>query len=156
MPVAHRKKPASKASGGHPRRRTETHVAAPGNSTVEKRPVAFPPQASASYSGPLPPPSLFRQYQDILPDAPERILRVFEEDSRHIREIQFAGLNAQREDNRRVHWMAFGLILAGFALSGVFAYLDKDWLAGITLGTTLTGTISGFLSGRSNRDGSAR
>ncbi|BBL72042.1 hypothetical protein [Methylogaea oryzae] len=56
-------------------------------------------------------------------------------------------MQALKADNQRSHWMAFGLIFSGFALAGFLAWLGKDWLAGVTLGTTLTGTIAGFIQG---------
>lgn len=43
------------------------------------------------------------KYGEVIPDAPERILRVFEEDSRHARDIAVAALNAQKADNKRAH-----------------------------------------------------
>ena len=103
-----------------------------------------------SFSGPIPHPEIFRKYGEIIPDAPERILQVFEDDSRHVRAIQFAALNAECRDNRRAHWMAWSLIFAGFVLVAFLAWLGKDWLAGVALGTTLAGTIAGFFQGKSH------
>lgn len=100
----------------------------------------------SQFTGPLPPPELFRLYGEVIPDAPERILRVFEEDSRHIREVQREVLHAQRIDNRRVHWMAYSLILGGFVISLVFAMMKEPYLAGTVLGTTLLGTIGGLVN----------
>ncbi len=100
------------------------------------------------FEGPIPHPDIFRRYGEVIPDAPERILRVFEQDSAHAREIQKAALDAQKRDNKRVHWMAWSLIAGGYALSALFAHWNKDWLAGIILTTTLTGTIAGFLQNK--------
>lgn len=102
------------------------------------------------FQGPIPHPDIFRQYGEVIPDAPERILRVFEDDSKHARDIQRAALEAQRADNCRVHWMAWSLIAGGYVLSGIFAWLGKDTLAGILLASTLAGTIAGFFQGRSS------
>lgn len=102
----------------------------------------------SSFEGPIPHPEIFKQYGEVVSDAPERILKVFEEDSRHAREIQSAALEAQKSDNQRVHWMAWSLIFGGYLLSALFAYWGKDWLAGIILSSTLVGTITGFLQGR--------
>jgi uncharacterized membrane protein len=122
---------------------------------VEHLPGAVPAQqrvnqiiSQTHFHGPLPHPDIFRQYGEIIPDAPERILRVFEDDSKHAREIQMAALVAQKADNSRVHWMAWSLIAGGYILSGLFAWLGKDTLAGILLASTLTGTIAGFFQGR--------
>ena len=98
-----------------------------------------------SFDGPFPHPDILRKYGEIVPDAPERILRVFEEDSKHVRDIQFAALNAQKGDNYRVHWMAYSLIVGGYAMSALFAWMSKDVLAGIVLTTTIIGTVAGFL-----------
>lgn len=100
------------------------------------------------FEGPLPHPDIFRLYGEIIPDAPERILRVFEEDSRYLRTIQAAALDAQKQDNKRVHWMAYSLIFFGYLLAAFFAWLGKDWLAGIILATTLGGTITGYLQNK--------
>lgn len=101
-----------------------------------------------SFAGPIPHPEIFREYGEIIPDAPERILRVFEDDSKHVRDIQVNALEAEKQDNKRVHWMAFCLIISGFVLSAFFAWIDKDWLSGIILATTLGGTITGFLQNK--------
>ena len=74
------------------------------------------------YHGPIPHPDIFRGYGEVVPDAPERILRVFEQDSAHARDIQNSALRLQWEDNRRIHWMAYSLI-AGDTCSLVFSHI---------------------------------
>lgn len=101
---------------------------------------------SRQYQGPIPSPELFRQYAEVIPDAPERILKVFEDDSSHVRDMQRNALQAQRDDSRRVHWMAFTLVAIGFGLSVLFASMGKDILAGGLLTTTLVGTIGGLIN----------
>lgn len=123
----------------------------PGNAPIAER-VKRVVTHHASFEGPIPHPEIFRQYGEVIPDAPERILKVFEEDSKHAREIQMAALNAQKSDNQRVHWMAWSLIAGGFSLSGFFAWIDKDILAGAILTTTLAGTITGFLQNRKDNN----
>lgn len=101
-----------------------------------------------AFKGPIPPPEIFARYAEVIPDAPERILQVFEKDSAHARDIQVAALAAQASDNRRVHYMAWSLVAGGYVLAAGFAYLNKDTLAAIILGTTLLGTITGVLQSR--------
>lgn len=103
---------------------------------------------NSRFEGPLPHPDIFKRYSETIPDAPERILKQFEEDSAHVRNMQSKALEAQKQDNSRVHWMAWSLIIGGYFLSAFFAYFDKDWLAAIILGTTLGGTIIGFLQNK--------
>jgi len=121
----------------------ENHVNAEATDHSVKRVVAH-----QAFSGPIPHPDIFRKYGEIIPNAPERILKVFEDDSSHVRNIQFAALRAECQDNKRAHWMAWSLIFTGFLLVAFLGWLGKDWLAGIALGTTLTGTIAGFLQNK--------
>ena len=100
---------------------------------------------TSRFEGPIPSPEIFKQYAEIIPDAPERILAVFEQDSKHIRDIEMGALNAQRSDNKRVHYMAWSLVMAGFVMSGVFAWLNKDGLALVILGTTIGAILYSFL-----------
>lgn len=105
-------------------------------------------QERTSFNGPIPHPDIFKKYGEVVSDAPERILRVFEDDSKHSREIQSKALDAQKSDNRRIHWMAWSLIAGGYVMSALFAVMNKDWLAGIVLTTTIVGTVTGFLQSR--------
>ncbi len=107
--------------------------------------------SQSHFAGPIPHPEIFKLYGEIVPDAPERILTVFERDSQAARDLPIKAIEAQREDNRRAHWMAWSLVISAFGLSIVFALMDKDWLSGVVLGTTLVGIITGFLqSNKSN------
>lgn len=125
---------------------TEIAELLPGTAPVPERVRQVIQQSK--FQGPIPHPDIFKKYGEVVADAPERILRVFEQDSEHARKIQVAALEAQKSDNRRVHWMAWSLIAGGYVLAGVFAAFDKDVLAGIILTSTLAGTIAGFLQNR--------
>ncbi|MBA4155806.1 MAG: hypothetical protein CTY18_08490 [Methylomonas sp.] len=104
----------------------------------------------SSFSGPLPHPDIFKQYADVITDAPERILRVFEDDSKHSRDISIKALEAQVRDNRRAHWMAYSLVVFAFVLCFGLAWLGKDLLAGTVMGTTLVAIVIGFLKSRNH------
>lgn len=135
--MAARKKPLNK-----PR----TEVLSPSTSTVENGSNNRQLKVETSrFEGPIPSPEIFRQYAEIIPDAPERILAVFEHDSKHIRDIEMIALNAQKSDNKRVHYMAWSLVMTGFIMSGIFAWLDKDALSLVTLGTTIGAILYSFL-----------
>lgn len=131
---------------------TEIAELFPGTAPVSERVREVVQQTK--FQGPIPHPEIFRKYGEVIADAPERILKVFEKDSAHARDIQMAALDAQKSDNRRVHWMAWSLVAGGYALAFAFAYIGKDILSGTILATTLAGTITGFLQSRNadNRD----
>ncbi len=123
----------------------------PGVMPVSERIQQITTTQHSSFDGPIPHPDIFRQYGEVIPDAPERILRVFEEDSEHIRIIQMEALKAQKSDNQRIHWMAWSLIAGGYAMSIVFALFNKDILAGAVLTTTIVGTVTGFLQNQTKK-----
>jgi len=100
------------------------------------------------FSGPLPLPSILREYNEIQPDFAERLLRLTEEEARHRHEI-----------TRRSQSMAavetfigqlFGLIVAlsAFGASAWFAYLGHPVSASVIGGTTILGLVSVFVTGR--------
>lgn len=90
--------------------------------------------AAQRFVGPIPPPEIFKQYGEIVPDAPERILKVFEEDSQHTRTMQSAGLKAEVDRDRRAQWMAFVIMLAALVLTGVAIVFGQNIAPGIITG----------------------
>lgn len=117
----------------------------PGTSPIAERISHITSSTQQTFNGPIPHPDIFRKYGEVINNAPERILRVFEEDSKHLRDIQMGALNGEKNDNRRLHWMAWSLIAGGYGMSALFAWMDKDILAGAILTTTIVGTVTGFL-----------
>jgi len=61
----------------------------------------------AAFSGPIPPPELMEGYQRLIPDAPERILSMAEDQSRHRQECEKKQIDAAIKDTRRGQWMGF-------------------------------------------------
>ena len=56
---------------------------------------------NSRFEGPLPPPDIFKRYSETIPDAPERILKQFEEDSAHVRNM--CSLRHLKRRNRTIH-----------------------------------------------------
>jgi len=65
------------------------------------------------YAGPLPHPSLLKQYDDVVPGAAERIIGLLEEQSRHRMYLEKTVIVG---DNRRANW---GLI-SGWSIAVLF------------------------------------
>jgi len=96
-------------------------------------------------------PEVLRQYQTMVPDAPERVLRVFEQNSATERDVRSNALQAQIWDNRRRDWMAFGIIFGGMVISAIFAALGVIWLSGATLLGIAGYSVTGFLLRRQDK-----
>lgn len=106
------------------------------NDTVNQEIKARLIAAQQSFSGPIPPPEIFRQYGDVIHDAPERIFRVFEKDSDHTREMQMTALKAEIARDKRAQWMSFSIMLFTLGITAL----------SVKYGNTPTGIIAGLAS----------
>jgi uncharacterized membrane protein len=114
-------------------------------------------------------PEVLRKYSTMVPDAPERVLKVFEKNSesernirdamadqqRKLADIQEMALSHQAQDNRRRDWMAFSLMCVGVGASIYFAVNGKDLAAGSAFLASLAVPVGYFLA-RSSKKNSDR
>ncbi len=107
----------------------------------------------AKYSGPLPLPDHFRQYEEILPGAAERILCLAERQSTHRRSLE---QHVTKGDGRRAWGGLFvGAILASGCVGGGIwlVSIGQVW-GGVTIATSSVATIAGvFVYGTRSRRG---
>jgi len=104
-----------------------------------------------SFSGPLPPPSLLRQYDKVIPNAGERFLIMVEQETQHRRSQETARLqaeiddqDAQRSEIRRGQIFALIIALAGIILGSVISVWQP--VAGpVISGVTLVPLVTAFL-----------
>lgn len=113
-----------------------------GNTKREKRLIA-----AQQYVGPIPPAEEFAKYGQVIPDAPERILKVFEADSEHTRNMQRLALEGEIKRDRRGQWMAFTVLLAIIIIIIISLYLGNVAFAGIAGLAFLAFAAKGFLRG---------
>lgn len=105
------------------------------------------------FSGPIPPPEILAGYQSILPDAPERILKMAEKEQSHRHSLE------DDEVKSSIKQTSIGQIM-GFCLSGMFGVISlvlglygHDGLAGVLGSTTLISLAVIFvLNQRPNKD----
>lgn len=93
--------------------------------TIERRTEIL----EAYYSGPLPPPSLLRDYDEIVPGSADRIITLAEKQSNHRRELEAARIHADIGMSKTGMWLGF--VLALVFIVGAFVL--------IALGHTLEG-----------------
>ena len=77
----------------------------------------------------IPSPEEIAKYKEVMPDLPERIVKQFEEDSIHIRELQKMKQESDIAFDKRSQYMAFIIIMFGFVGTLLLAYFDKDYAA---------------------------
>jgi uncharacterized membrane protein len=90
-------------------------------------------------------PDVIEHYSRLMPDAPRRILAVFEKNAESERLIRESTLKHQASDNRRRDWMAFLIIVLGFSATVFLAWIDKPYLSGTTLAAIIGYSVIGFL-----------
>ncbi|MCY4246499.1 MAG: DUF2335 domain-containing protein [Chloroflexi bacterium] len=97
-------------------------------------------QQVAYYSGPLPPPSMMREYEEVLPGSADRILSLAEQQQKQYATYENRGL-------------LFGF-LAVLVLMGLSAFLASLGLASASVAVIIGGIISGagaFIHGNRTR-----
>lgn len=90
-----------------------------------------------TYSGPLPPASELAGYKKVQADAPERIMRMAEEEQKHRHEIDCRMLKAGRAESLLGQVLAFVIVLAFLASAVYLAMQGHEWVS-----VTLIGIIS--------------
>ncbi|WP_420415077.1 DUF2335 domain-containing protein [Roseibium sp.] len=100
------------------------------------------------FSGPLPHPRHFREYDEIAPGSAERIIRMAEKAQDHNINMEAKVVDAQIDDQKR--GMNYGLLalLVVLGLGGLFAFLGNNVAAGLFLGTSVLGVVGAFITGR--------
>lgn len=108
-----------------------------------------------SFSGPVPPPSLLKQYEETLPGAADRIFVLTENEQQHRHQFEDRALQIHLDLQRRGQWMGLVLPTAAVLGSVICAALGQG-PAAITLGGLgLVGIISSLIDKFLNKDGSS-
>jgi len=113
-----------------------------------------------SFQGPIPPPQLLAQYNDVIPDAAERILRMAENQSEHRMGLEKAVIHS---DIKRSFWgLAAGFTVAMSGMASSFALilnnhsLEGSILGGGVLVTLVSTFVTGTYSKRKERENKAK
>ncbi|MFA4845959.1 MAG: DUF2335 domain-containing protein [Patescibacteria group bacterium] len=104
------------------------------------------------FSGPIPPPSLFRQYDQIVPGAAERLLQMAEKQATH--RIQLESLVIASDVRKSERGQNFGFCIAVFGLVCAFilGLVGREIVAGVIGGGTLVSLASVFVYGRRQKE----
>jgi len=104
-----------------------------------------------AHSGPLPSPDSLANYNKIIPNGAERIMRMAENQSSHRLNIENIVVNGQVKQSGR--GQMFGLIIAFIAIGSavLLAMYGHDAVAGILGGTSVVGLVTIFVIGRKDQ-----
>lgn len=104
---------------------------------------------SEKFSGPIAHPRHLQAYEDICPGAADRIIRMAEDRSAHLIQMDRTAIEAEKADQARGMFLGAGLFafLIASALTTAILKLPVA-IPGLFLGTAAIGGISLFIKGR--------
>lgn len=104
-----------------------------------------------SFSGPLPPPEVLREYAELVPDAPERFLAMAERQAAHRQHLETLVVQSGIVRSRRGQACAFVIAIAGIGASTAIA-LSGHAVEGVAFGALdLAALVSVFIYGSERR-----
>ncbi|MBY6239737.1 DUF2335 domain-containing protein [Methylosinus sp. Sm6] len=107
-----------------------------------------PQVVSAKWVGPLPPPAVLREFEDLLPGGAERLFDQFEKEAEHRRSCEKKQLDAAIADTRLGQFLAGLYAVCAFGVAAFAIYKEANWAAVVIGGTTIVGGIVAFLRQR--------
>jgi len=103
---------------------------------------------TAQFSGPLPPPNLLHDYNQVVSGAADRILTMAEKNSEHQRFMEKTSLLESVKEVRRGQVCAVFVVIASFITCAITALNGAETTASIVGGTTVIGLVTAFIMGR--------
>lgn len=96
----------------------------------------------ASFSGPLPPPSLLARYSEIIPNGAECIMAMAERQGEHREKLESRVVNGNVASQTRGSWFAFILCLVAL-IGGFYLIATGKSVSGLVAIIGSLGTIGG-------------
>lgn len=103
------------------------------------------------FSGPLPPPEILEKYNNVVPGAAERILKMAEKQSDHRQELEKMVISSDTLNSRR--GLCFALVMGMLAIIASSFLIYNGFTTGGTIlgGSYLVSVISSFIYGSQQR-----
>lgn len=98
-----------------------------------------------SWQGPLPDPDSLEAFRQIVPDAPERIIKQWELEAAHRREYEMTALNGAIERDRVGQGAAIVFALSALVAGVIALFLGHPAFATAIVTTTIVSVVGAFL-----------
>ncbi len=109
-----------------------------------------------SYQGPIPPPAMLAAFDDLKPGLAERIIRMAELEGSHSRMVERRALNGAIVVELMGQVFGAGLAILCLWASYELAVAEREWVAAILGGTTMTSVVLAFLRRQRDANGAQR
>src|SRR3989338_6599528 len=104
-----------------------------------------------SFSGPLPPPETLKKFDEVVPGAAERIIKMAEGQFVHRTELEKLVIKSDVEQSKRGQLFGFAIAVIGFVTAIIAILNGEQWAAGIMGGATLATLAGVFVYGSRSR-----
>ncbi|MFZ1750353.1 MAG: DUF2335 domain-containing protein [Saprospiraceae bacterium] len=101
-----------------------------------------------SFSGPIPPPQLLAEYNNVIENGAERIMKMAENQSNHRISLEDHAIKEELRQSRYGQYFGFALGVLGMIIAAWLSYTGHDTVAGIFGTTTVIGLVTVFVIGR--------
>lgn len=107
------------------------------------------------YSGPLPTPEIFKQYREIIPDLPKKIVDMWESEVRHNHTLVSKVFDAEAKDQQSARaemrigqFLAFLICALLIGVAGFFGWLGYPWPGVVISSGTMVSLATAFMKRR--------
>jgi len=111
--------------------------------------------SSTRFSGPIPPPAMLKEYDDLLPGAADRILKMAENQQSHRLVLEKEAVTSELFRSKLGMLCGFVVALAGIGAGVAIALVGGTDVAkvagGVVSGTTLLGMVGTFVYATSEK-----
>ena len=114
--------------------------------------VAISRRTTSAFQGPLPPPSILRGYEDIVPGSAAKIIDWADSEREHRHRTETTIVRAETTRDLRGQILAAIVALAGFSVAGLALLLDHAGVAALITAMDIGGMVAAFIYGRRNSD----
>ena len=105
---------------------------------------------AALFSGPLPPPGMYREYEEVLPGSANRLMELTEDQQKHRHKWESDALDASISDSRRGQWFGFFLSILAIMAAVILALMGRSMVGALLALVSVSGIAEHLLRRRSN------
>lgn len=109
-------------------------------------------QVASAFSGPIPPPNILKQYDDIVPGAADRILKMAEQQSAHRQRLEVKAVDSM-DFNAKLGTISGLIVALIFAIVATYCIYKGANLIGLAMVIgDITGLLFAYLYGKRSVD----
>jgi len=104
-----------------------------------------------SFSGPLPPPEVLKRFDEIVPGAAERIIKMAEAQSEHRKDLEKKVIESDISRSKWGQILGFIISITGLIVSGFISIYGNAIVGGIVSVSMLASLVGVFMYGSKTR-----